>query len=117
MTAACNAHVSQMTPAPAATIGDDLRKGKMTLPLICLLKKCRPEETAKVSCVLDELGFHSVWFEEVFDLVRASGTLGTVRERARQFAEQARRCLEAFPDSIYRDALRSLPDFIIARES
>ena len=82
----------------------------MTLPLICLLKKCGPEETAKVTRVLEECGFHSVRFEDVLNLVRANGTLRAAPERAR-------RGLEGFPDGVYKDALRSLPDFIIAHES
>ena len=102
---------------PGKPIGRDLLRGKVTLPLIYLLKKCGPEETAKVARVLEERAFHSVRFEEILDLVRASGALGAAGKRAGQFAEQARRCLEGLPDSIYRDALRSLPDFIIERQS
>jgi hypothetical protein len=42
------------------------------LPLICLLKKCWPEETAKLARVLDERGFHSVRFEVILDLAQTS---------------------------------------------
>ncbi len=35
----------------------------------------------------DERRFHSVRFEEFLDIVPTSGTLGTVRERPRQFAD------------------------------
>jgi octaprenyl-diphosphate synthase len=102
---------------PRKPIGHDLPRGKVTLWSIYPLKKCGPEETAKVARVLEERGFHSVRSEEVLNLVRANGTLGAARERARPFAEWARRGLEGFPNSVYKDALRSLPDFIIARES
>jgi octaprenyl-diphosphate synthase len=100
---------------PGKPVGNDLRKGKVTLPLIYLLKKCGPEEAAKVARVLEERGSRSVRFEEILDLVRTNGALGAARERAHQFAEQARRCLEGFPDSVYKDALRSLPDLITER--
>ena len=50
----------------------------MTLPLIYLLKKCRLEETAKVTRVLDERGFHSVRFEEILDLVPTSVSNNTL---------------------------------------
>jgi len=49
----------------AAPLGDDYRKSTVTLPLICVLKKCRPKETAKVACMLDERGFHSVRSEKI----------------------------------------------------
>ena len=40
-------------------IGNDLREGKVTLPLIYLLQRCTQEEAQKVKSVLDEGGFNS----------------------------------------------------------
>ncbi len=98
-------------------IGSDLREGKVTLPLIYLLKKCRAEEASKVSRVLEEGGYHSVKFAEILELVDRYGTLSAARQKAQNFAERAKRCLDAFPESHFKDALRSLPDFIVERES
>jgi octaprenyl-diphosphate synthase len=97
-------------------IGSDLREGKVTLPLIYLLQRCLPEEAEKISCVLDEGGFHSVSFSEVLEMIERYGTLQAARDKAREIAEQARSSLETLPDSTYKDALRSLPDFILDRE-
>jgi len=98
-------------------IGSDLREGKVTLPLIYALRDCRPEEARKASRVLEERGFHSVQFDEILELIERYGALRAAREKAREFAEQARSSLDGFPDSPYRGALRSLPDFIVERES
>ncbi len=98
-------------------IGSDLREGKVTLPLIYLLQRCRPEETEKISRVLEEGEFHSVQFFEILELMERYGALQAVREKARKIAEQAKTALESFPDSPYKDALRSLPEFILERES
>jgi hypothetical protein len=57
------------------------------------------------SALLDERRSHSVRFEEILDFVPTSGTLGRVRERPRQFADQARRRLEGFPYSVCKNAL------------
>jgi octaprenyl-diphosphate synthase len=98
-------------------IGNDLREGKLTLPLIYLLQRCTPDEARKVSQVLEEGGFQSVQFAEILDLIEHYGTLQAAREKAQEFSDKARSFLEGFPSSPYKDALRSLPDFILDRES
>jgi octaprenyl-diphosphate synthase len=98
-------------------IGSDLREGKVTLPLIYLLRNCNPEEKSKVAGVLEEGGFHSVRFEEILEIIQRNGTLHAARSRAQQLGEAAKTCLSGFSDSPYKDALRSLADFIVERES
>jgi octaprenyl-diphosphate synthase len=98
-------------------IGTDLREGKVTLPLIYLLQRCRPEEAEKVARILDEGGFQSVRYAEVLEMLERYGALQAARDKAREIADQARSSLETLRDSTYKDALRSLPDFILDRES
>jgi octaprenyl-diphosphate synthase len=97
-------------------IGNDLREGKVTLPLIYLLQRCGREEAQKVRSVLEDGGFNSAGFSEILDLIDRYNTLQAAREKAQEFAQKAKRCLEAFPDTPYKDALRSLPDFMLDRE-
>jgi octaprenyl-diphosphate synthase len=98
-------------------IGNDVREGKMTLPLIYLLQRCTPAEARKVSRVLEEGGFQSGQFAEILDLIDHYDTLQAAREKAQDFSDKARGFLEGFPNSPYKDALHSLPDFILERES
>jgi octaprenyl-diphosphate synthase len=97
-------------------IGNDLREGKVTLPLIYLLQRCGREEAQKVRSVLEDGGFNSAGFSEILDLIDRYNTLQAARKKAQEFAQKAKRCLETFPDTPYKDALRSLPDFMLDRE-
>ncbi len=96
--------------------GNDLREGRVTMPLIYLLQRCTQEEAQKVKPVLAEGGFNSLRFSEILDLIDRYDTLRAAREKAQEFAQKARRSLEIFPDNPYKDALRSLPDFMLDRE-
>lgn len=96
--------------------GNDLREGKVTLPLIYLLQRCTHEEAEKVKSVLMEGGFNSVGFGEILNLIDRYDTLRAAREKAQEFAQKAKGCLETFSDTPYKDALRSLPDFMLDRE-
>ena len=96
--------------------GNDLREGRVTLPLIHLLQRCTQEEAQKVKSVLAEGGFNSLRFSEVLDLIARYDTLRGAREKAQEFAQKAKRSLETFPDNPYKEALRALPDFMLDRE-
>jgi octaprenyl-diphosphate synthase len=97
-------------------IGNDVREGKMTLPLIYLVQRCTPQEAAKVSRVLEAGGFESPQFAEILELIDRYGTLQAARDKAQEFSDKARAHLQGYPSSPYKDALNSLPDFILERE-
>jgi octaprenyl-diphosphate synthase len=98
-------------------VGNDLREGKVTLPLIEALQRCSPEERKRVAQVVEDGGFTRVPLAEIQDLVARYGAFESARTRARSHAERAARDLAGFPESPYKDALRSLGDFIIDRQS
>jgi len=97
-------------------VNNDLREGKLTLPVIFLLRRAGAAASATVSAVLADRGFDRVSREELLRLAREHGALDEARALAERYAEAARRDLAAFERSPYRDALEVLPDFILARD-
>jgi len=97
-------------------VASDLREGKVTLPMIFLLRRASKADAEKVRAVLEDRGFRRVTRDEIVRLARDHGALEKARELAEQYAEAAREDLMAFERSPYRDALEALPGFILARD-
>jgi len=97
-------------------VANDLREGKLTLPMIFLLRKAGPAALEKVRTVLEDRSFERITRDEIVRLARDHGALEEARVLAERYAEAARRDLQAFERSAYREALEVLPDFILARD-
>ncbi len=95
---------------------NDLREGRLTLPAIFALERGGGAAREQISMVVEDRGFDRVAREQVVGLVSDSGALSAARDLAEHYADAARADLRDFPESPYRDALESLPDFILARD-
>ena len=96
--------------------GADLLEGKVTLPVIYLLEE-DPKLKHAVQTVMRE-GSYGEFTRDFF--LRAADRTGAVeraRARAQEYAAAAARALDALRPSEYTDALRSIPAFILERES
>jgi octaprenyl-diphosphate synthase len=97
-------------------VANDLREGKVTLPMIFLIRRGGKAAAEKVKAVLDDRAFARVTREELVRMARDCGALEEARRLAERYAEEARRELLAFEPSEYREALEALPGFILARD-
>jgi octaprenyl-diphosphate synthase len=97
-------------------VANDLREGKVTLPAIFLLRQGPDGAREAVANVLSDRGFERVSSAEIARLAQDHGAIAEARRLAERYAEQARRDLDGFERSPFREALQGLPDFILARD-
>ena len=96
-------------------VASDLKEGKVTLPVSFVMRNGDAGAASKIQAVLDERSFQSVKSQEILQLVEEFDGLNRTRRLAEQYSERATVLLEEFPSSVYRDAIVSIPKFILTR--
>lgn len=99
---------------PAAS---DLKEGKLTLPLAYAIQSGKPEYLGPIKTVLREREFRSVDAAQIQRIAEESGGLARTRNLAAEYGQRAHTLLQAFPDSPYREAIASIPEFILNRKA
>jgi octaprenyl-diphosphate synthase len=84
---------------------NDLREGKLTMPLLLSLPRASAEERDRVARVMNEREFASVQPGEVLEIAERHGGIAETRALARDYAAAARVALGAFPESDAKDGL------------
>ena len=97
-------------------IGGDLREGKVTLPIIFLLRRGGDEVGRLIRSVVTERAVSPEQWREILRLLAEHRAADLAYARAVEYAERAKSCLEVFPPSPERDALLALPDYVLARD-
>jgi octaprenyl-diphosphate synthase len=87
-------------------IGDDLREGKPTLPLLIAMERASPEERALIRTAVEHGEVQRL--ADIVGIVRRTGALDATRAAAEREADVARRCAEVLPASEAREALLEL---------
>lgn len=84
-------------------VGDDLREGKPTLPLLIAMERGTPEQRALVRHAIEHGEVERL--DEIISIVRDTGALQATRDAAQAEVERAEQCIANLPPSDYRSAL------------
>ncbi len=103
------------SPGLGKNTGDDLREGKMTLPIILALEKASESERGIISDALGRENADAGQFAKVLDIINRYHGLETAIDRALGHAENARNAILELPDSELREILRELTHYTVCR--
>lgn len=95
--------------------GNDIREGKVTLPLLYALK----QESAKAGTMLEIVltkDFTDEHIDQLILFAKEQGGIEYAKKRMTDFRNEAVRALDIFPNSPSRRALVDLADYIILRD-
>ncbi len=94
-------------------VGDDLLEGKVTLPLIYLLKNGSLLEQQKIKDAIDKADTAKVDF--IISAIKNSGAIKYCSNLAHHYVESATSELKIFPNSKYKDAMIELSHSAVKR--
>lgn len=94
------------TQALGKNVGDDLREGKPTLPLLIAMERGTPGERQMIRHAIEH--GESERLGEIISIVRRTGALEVTRDAARSEADKARKAICVLPATPAREALLEL---------
>jgi octaprenyl-diphosphate synthase len=97
-------------------VGNDLREGKVTLPLIYALREATSSEREMVATVLRDGSYDNVSLDSILRLIDRYGSVEKARQRAQQFTEKARLIMSGFTASPTQRALSNVTNLITGRD-
>jgi octaprenyl-diphosphate synthase len=96
-------------------LGDDLREGKTTLPLIIAMQRGTPEQSQLVRQAIETGELQQL--DEVLKIVRSTGSLDATRQAAAAEAQRAMDALALLPRNPFSAALLELASQLLARRA
>ncbi|GAB4401889.1 MAG: polyprenyl synthetase family protein [Rhodoferax sp.] len=103
------------TAVMGKNLGDDLREGKTTLPLIAAMQRGTPAQCSLVRQAIAEGDLNLI--DTVVDIVRQTGALDVSRAAAAAQAELALAAARVLPDNAYTRCLLQLATDLLTRQS
>jgi octaprenyl-diphosphate synthase len=96
--------------------GIDIKEQKMTLPLIYVLNNCTKKEKSWLINSVKNHNKNKTRVKEVIAFVKNNGGLEYAIKKMLVFQQEAMQLLEPFPNSVYKDSLIQMVNYVIERK-
>lgn len=96
--------------------GTDLLEGKITLPLILLLRK-EPSLRPAFERIMLDGNYAEFSRDDIKNRLLSHGTLDEIREHAKRYVARARKSIDVLPQTEYRSTLDGILSFVIDRST
>jgi len=95
----------------------DLLEGRITLPLIYTLKKASLSEKKYISGLVSNIKADGSARSKLLKFIISNGALDYTIKKADDYSLKSKEIISQFPESIYRDILALIPDFLLQRRT
>ena len=92
------------------SLGTDLAKGKMTLPMLWLLERASVSEKARIKALVQD--WEPAFFPQIMGLLEMHDALSESRQEVGQHLQAARKSLHILPKSESRASLHGIIDYL-----
>lgn len=96
-------------------LGDDLREGKCTLPLIVAMQRASQQEAQIIRTAIEQGSTEQL--PAILSIIKATGALEATRQAAHDEACRAIKALQALPENSYTLGMRYLAEQLLLRRT
>lgn len=96
--------------------GIDIKEQKMTLPLIYTLNNCSSKDKGWIINSVKKYNRDKVRVKEVISFVKNQGGIEYTISKMNEYKNKALSILEQFPDSPYKNSLKTMIDYVVERK-
>lgn len=96
------------------SVGTDLIEGKPTLPVIYAMQD--PVYGEEIKTLFRKVDVTPEDVQKALELIKKTDAVSRCLDLARVYADKSRHVLDVLPESVYKQALLSLSDFVVARD-
>ena len=102
---------SKLTKKP---VGNDIREGKKSLPILLAIRKARGKDKQKILKVFGRSNATKKDIQSTVNIIRSLGIEDIVRKKALQYANRATKSLDSYSGT-HKKEMVSLLDFVVKR--